>query len=342
MPYIWNSGHIGRDCHNVYEMSLEDAGRNSWRPTSRPNFFRKRHPKPPERWPPIHYSCGLALQTLSHDSMLLMSLCKHTATVLRFCIHRTIKACSYIPSSPSCVDPNHQFWVTLRHDSNIFIYQKCIVELACRLCLTVFNIANFAIDSNLHSSLCSRISFGLIRIKALTFHATRSLHQGWVSICNGCCQVQYASYRYRIIECTRIKTEESRSCMAKVCAACECQFKRLLKQKPTEDHEIVTIAILRLHDLRWMHDRWGHEVKVLWLARNAIWIWNVLNEILPILRVKMIYHDNQVVSATGHGWDHFLHHSASAFSRPFLPLLSCHLSFSLQVWKACVLRAFQL
>ena len=43
----------------------------------------------------------------------------------------------------------------------------------------------------------------------------------------------------------------------------KCKLKRLLEQKTTEDHEVMSIAVLGLHDLRRLHHRAAHVDNVI-------------------------------------------------------------------------------
>lgn len=65
---------------------------------------------------------------------------------------------------------------------------------------------------------------------------------------HGCAQVEDTSYRYRVLECAWIQRYEGWSGMRKGGSAAECKFECLLEKEASEDHEIVSVSILRLHD----------------------------------------------------------------------------------------------
>jgi hypothetical protein len=51
------------------------------------------------------------------------------------------------------------------------------------------------------------------------------------------------------------------------CRSCsKCELKRLLEEKTTKDHEMMTIAVLRLHDSGSLEACGIHEVEIIWLS----------------------------------------------------------------------------
>lgn len=64
---------------------------------------------------------------------------------------------------------------------------------------------------------------------------------------------------------------ECRSC-------CEGEFEGLLEEEATEDHEVVTIAVLRLHDCGGLEARRVHKMEIVWLSYLVVGICASLSE----------------------------------------------------------------
>lgn len=98
----------------------------------------------------------------------------------------------------------------------------------------------------------------------------RALFSVRLRVCDGGSQVQHASDRDGILKGAGIQGDEGRSGVSKGSGAAECQLKGLLQEEATEDHEVVTVSVLWLHDHCRLKDRVLHVDNILWpLSRRV-------------------------------------------------------------------------
>lgn len=87
-----------------------------------------------------------------------------------------------------------------------------------------------------------------------------------------CGEVQHAPHRHRIPKRARIRADEARPGVREVGRAAERQLKGLLEQEAAEDHRLVAVAVLRLHDRGRLEFRRGHGVDVGGAAGGVGWV----------------------------------------------------------------------
>lgn len=86
----------------------------------------------------------------------------------------------------------------------------------------------------------------------------RRRYQRWIRIRHRGFEVQHAAHGDRVVERAGVKAEERRSAVREGRGAAERELERLLEQVSAEDHEVVSVAVLGLHDLRGTQRRVGH------------------------------------------------------------------------------------
>ena len=84
------------------------------------------------------------------------------------------------------------------------------------------------------------------------------------------CQVKYATHRYWVFKGAGIEADECWPGVGEGCGATEGQLEGLLEEKATEDHEVVSVAVLRLHYLGRVHAGFVHEYYVLRLSDSVV------------------------------------------------------------------------
>lgn len=65
--------------------------------------------------------------------------------------------------------------------------------------------------------------------------------------------------------------------------ASKCELESRFEKKAAEDHEVVPITVLRLHDSNTLDLGGGHPDRVVWFARRGIWILDLLAEYMEVV-----------------------------------------------------------
>lgn len=65
--------------------------------------------------------------------------------------------------------------------------------------------------------------------------------------------------------------------MGECSSAAECKFESRFQQVAAEDHEVVTVAVLGLHDLGGVEGCGGHVVGVWGFAEGAVWVCGLMS-----------------------------------------------------------------
>jgi hypothetical protein len=139
--------------------------------------------------------------------------------------------------SSARINIHHELLVGPRHYSDVLRDGERVIELPCRLRKSMFHIADFRIDSHLHSCVPA------IRVYLLI----RGADQWRVCVDDCGCQIKYTANWHRVLERRRIEGNESRPCVREGGGCRKGKLERLLEEEATENHEMVPVAVLRLH-----------------------------------------------------------------------------------------------
>jgi hypothetical protein len=132
-------------------------------------------------------------------------------------------------SPPSPIHPPHKLTIRLRHNAHIIIHMEGVEEGPRTFPLLVLDIADLRRNNNLDARptidvrFCERDPRG---------------------------EIEHASNRDGVFEGTGVEVQEARFCVREGGGAGECQLEGLLEEVAAEDHEVVAVAVLGLHDLR--------------------------------------------------------------------------------------------
>lgn len=205
------------------------------------------------------------IKLLSHSAIMLSLFSNPrlfpVVIAVRTALFPSLSAHTYLLSSPSRIDPDHELGVCLRHNPDVSLNQESVIELPRRLRLTMLDVSNFAINSYLHSRILA-LMLACVSDPILE----RLCHERWVSVSRRCCKVKHAAYRDGVLKCTGVKIQKRRTRVGESGRAAERELEGLFEQKPTEDHEVVAIAVLWLHYLRAVQTGFVHVDDIFGLA----------------------------------------------------------------------------
>lgn len=83
-------------------------------------------------------------------------------------------------------------------------------------------------------------------------------------------KVEYTPHRDGVFESARVEGEESGAGMGEGCCAAEGEFEGCFEEVAAEDHEVVAVAVLGLHDLGGVEGCGGHVVGVEGFAEGVV------------------------------------------------------------------------
>ena len=139
---------------------------------------------------------------------------------------------SRIPCPPSRISPKHKLPIRLRHNMNILLHEESIIEHAGRLLRPVLHIPYLRVNPHLHLGVLTVATLALLGL----------------GIGHRCAQVQHAADWHGVLEGAGVQGEEVRPGVGESGCAAECELKGLLEEEAAEDHEVVSVAVLGLHD----------------------------------------------------------------------------------------------
>jgi hypothetical protein len=181
---------------------------------------------------------GISIYRNKRTTVLLSLLCETLLSCLRTDADGTfIKRAFNLLRSPARIDVHHEFLVGPRHNSDVLRDGEGVVELPRRLRKSMFHIADFRVDSHLHSCVLA------IRVYLLI----RGADQWRICVDDCGCQIKYTANGHRVLERRRIQGNESRPCVRESGGCRKGKLERLLEEEATENHEVVPVAVLRLH-----------------------------------------------------------------------------------------------
>lgn len=134
----------------------------------------------------------------------------------------------------------------------------------------MLHVAYLAIHPHLHPCVFA------VEVKIFA----RSADERWIRVDNGRRQVEDAADRHGVLERGGIKRDEGGAGVRKGGGGGEGELERLLQKEATEDHEVVAVAVLGLHDGGRLEARFVHVVDVVRSAEVIVGV-VVLQLLLP-------------------------------------------------------------
>lgn len=126
----------------------------------------------------------------------------------------------------------------MRPETIVLLTIERIVELSCRLRVTMLHISHFSINSYLNPCVF-HVLFKLL---------SRSANERGVSIDYMGCHIQNTTNGYWIEERRWIEGNESGSSVCECCCGGERELESLFQKETTEYHKVMSVTILRLHE----------------------------------------------------------------------------------------------
>jgi hypothetical protein len=162
--------------------------------------------------------------------------------------------------SPPRIKIHHELLIRPWHDSNVLLDIERVVELSGWLTSSVFNVPHLGIHPDLHSRI---FTIGIVLFAWCTDDRGVGVHD-----CG--CEVEDGAYWDGVLECGGVEGDECRAGVGKGCCGCESEFEGLFEEEAAKDHEVVSVAVLGLHDGRGFELGSIHEVNIVWLTEFAV------------------------------------------------------------------------
>lgn len=127
----------------------------------------------------------------------------------------------------------------------------------------MLHIPNFGVNPYLYS--CVFAAFVCI--------IARRIDQWRIGIDYRRCKVKYATNRHGILKGGRVEGDEGGSSVCECSSGCKGEFEGLFEEEATEDHEVVSVPVLGLHDRGSLEARSIHEDDVVGLAEVIVGVY---------------------------------------------------------------------